>query len=304
MIVFPFRGLCVGLLLILLAAEPAWPQRGHHASKNRPNLGRFDLSGKLDRVEGNALMLTTGADFTWILRPKPKVEISLTGKAVPAFLAPGQAVVFFAKLDTRRGTTVEEVRRLTVFVPDKKRPLGIRPDLGFGDLEKASFGEQVDTGEVKSREGEPRTPESRTTSPHGAPSAAKSGKHVPKEAAAKDVGSFVVCGRIVSTNKGTLRVLVANNVFFKQTELTVTIAQDANIAVELSGLPALALLQQGDHIQASGDQTGPGLGEASSLRFRIDRLLGTPADAKKPSDKRRNENRGRKKGQNDSPLAE
>lgn len=300
---FPIRGLCVGILLILLAAEPAWPQRGHHASKNRPKLGQFDLSGTLDRVEGNALMLTTAADFTWILRPKPKVEIFLTGKAVPAFLAPGQAVVFFAKLDMRRGTTVEEVRRLTVFVPDKKRPLGIRPDLGFADLEKASFGEQLETGEVKSREGEPRTPESRTTSSSRAASA-KSGKHVPKEAASKDVGSFVVCGRILSANKGTLHVLAPNNVFFKQTELTVTIAADANIAVELSGLPVLALLQPGDHVQASGDQMGPGLGETSSLRFRIDRLLGTPADAKKPSGKSRSENRGRKKGQSDSPLAE
>ncbi len=282
---FPFRGLCVAVLLILLAAGPAWPQVGRRSSKKAPKLGQFDLSGKLDGVEGNALMLTTGADFTWILRPKPKVQIFLSGKAAPAFLAPGQAIVFFAKLDTRRGTTVEEVHRLTIFVPDKKRPLGIRPDLGFGDLEKASFGERLETGEVKWPEGEPRTPQSHTTSPRGAASA-KSEKHVPKEAASKDVNSFVISGRILSANKGTLRVLAPNNVFLKQTELTVTVAQDANIAVELSGLPALALIQQGDHVQASGDQMGPGLGEASSLRFRIDRLLGAPADAKKPSEKR------------------
>jgi hypothetical protein len=298
MIVFPFRGLCVGVLLILLAAGPAWPQRGHHASKNRPKLGQFDLSGTLDRVEGNALMLTTAADFTWILRPKPKVDIFLSGKAAPAFLAPGQAVVFLAKLDTRRGTTVEEVHRLTVFVPDKKRPLGIRPDLGFGDLEKASFGEQLETGEVKWPEGEPRTPQSRSTSRRGAASA-KSEKHVPKEAASKDVDSFVISGRILSVNKGTLRVL-APNVFLKQTELTVTIAADANIAVELTGLPALALVQQGDHVQASGDQTGPGLGEAASLRLRIDRLLGAPAAAKKPNEKRGGKGvRGEKEGTRD-----
>jgi hypothetical protein len=288
---FPFCRLCVGVLLVLAAVEPAWAQRGHRSSKNRPNLGHFDLSGTLDRVEGNALMLTTGANYTWILRPKPKVEIFLSGKAVPAFLAPGLAVVFFAKLDTRRGTSVESVRRLTVFIPDKRRPLGIRPDLGFADLEKASYGERLETAEVGWREGEPQTTRSRSTSANAAASAVKSEKRAAKEAATKDVDSFVVSGRILSVNRQELVVLVPNNLFFKQTKLSVTVAQDANIAVELTGLPALALIQQGDHVQASGEQMGIGLGEASSLRFRIDRLLGAPVETKKTKEKKRSEKR-------------
>ena len=290
--VFPFRRLCIAVLLILLAAEPAWPQRGRRTSKNPPRLGQFELSGTLDRVTDNALMLTTGAGYTWILRPKPKVKISVSGKAVPAFLACGQTIIFFAKLDTRRGTTVEEVRRLTVFLPDKKRPLGIRPDLGFADLEKASFGERLETAEVGWPEGEPQTIRSRTTSPDAAASAAKSKKHAAKEAACKDVDSFVVGGIILSANKGELLVQVPNNVFFQQTKLRVAVAREADIAVELIGPQALlTLVRPGDHVQASGDQMGPGLGEASSLRFRIDRLLGTPADEKKPGEKRRSENR-------------
>jgi hypothetical protein len=280
-----YRGLCLGFLLILLAAQPAWPQGIRRTPKNPPKFPQFNLSGTLDRIEVNELALTTAAGYTWILRPKSKVQVHLSGKATPEFLAPGQVIAFFAKLDTQSGTAIEEVRRLTVFIPNEKRPLGIQPDLGFGDLEKATFEELRQTKDAKRPDGTPQVSESESMSPSAAAPAVKQGKHASKKILPKNVDSFVVCGTIQSVKKGELVVLAPSDGFVKQNKLTVSIARDADITVDLIGPPALlVLVRPGDHVQASGDQTGEGRGDAKDLRIRVDRLLGAANDAKKPSE--------------------
>jgi hypothetical protein len=283
-IMFHFRGLCLGVLVILLAADPACPQGIRRGQKNQPQKApQFNLSGTLDGIEGNALRLTTGAGYAWILRPAPKVQIHLSGKAVPAFLAPGQAIAFFAKLDTRRGATVEAVRRLIVFTPNEKRPFGIQPDLGFGDLEKETFGKLQQTEEPKRPDGKPPVSEAESISSSGAP-ATKQGKHAAKRTPPQSVDSFIVRGKILSVKKGELLVGVPNNGFVKKPTLIVEVAEDADITVDLVGPPALlVLVQPGDHVQASGDQTGEGRGDARDLRVRTERLLGVSPEAKKPS---------------------
>ena len=284
-----FRPLYLGILLILLAVEPAWPQGIRRTPKNPPKPPQFNLSGTLNRIEGNELMLTTAAGYTWILRAKPKVrvQVHLRGKAFPTFLAPGQTIAFFAKLDTRFGTAIEEVRRLTVFTPNEKCQLGIQPDLGFGDLEKATFEEQRQTENPQRPDDKPRISEFDSTSANGATPEVKQGKHPLRKIPPKNIESFIVHGTIQSLKKGELIVSVPPNAFVKQTKLTVAIAEDADITVELVGPPTLlVLVRPGDHLQASGDQTGEGRGDATDLRFRIDRILGSPPDAKKPSDKR------------------
>jgi hypothetical protein len=280
-----FRGLCLGVLVILLAADAACPQGIRRAPKGTPKKApQFNLSGTLDRIEGNALVLTTGANYTWVLRPAAKVQIYLSGKAVPAFLASGQTIAFFAKLDTRRGATVEPVRRLIVFTPTEKRPFGIQPDLGFGDLEKETFEKLQQTEGPKQPDAKPPVSESESIASDGAP-AAKQGKNAAKRTSPKDVNSFIVRGKILSVKKGgELLVGIPNNGFVKKPTLLVEVANDADITVDLVGPPALLVfVQPGDHIQASGDQTGEARGDARDLRIRTDRLLGVPSEAKKPS---------------------
>ncbi|MBN2577775.1 MAG: hypothetical protein JXB10_02200 [Pirellulales bacterium] len=273
-----FRGFCLAMLLGLATAGPGWAQGIRRSPRQPPKLPEFNLSGKLDRIVGNRIALTTEAGFTWIVQPKPKVEIHLTGKAVPAFLAPGQCVAFWAKLDKRRCVTLEPVRRLTVFTPDKRRQFGIQPDLGFGELEKET---------LEKRKGSPDPAPPRDESPAGRPASGGQQKPgTPQKVLPANVESFIVHGRILSAKKGELLVQVPNNVYVKP-RLKIAVAEDAKIDVELAGLPALALVQPGDHVQARGEQVGEGLGYANILAFRAERPLGAPPEAKKPPPKKK-----------------
>ena len=63
--------------------------------------------------------------------------------------------------------------------------------------------------------------------------------------------------------------------------LKVEVDDDADIDVELTGVPALALVKPGDYIQARGDQTGEGLGYTNHLTFKLEQPLDPPAAEKK-----------------------
>ncbi len=104
-----------------------------------PELPKFNLSGTVEHIDRGHIELKTDAGYTWVLMPKRDLKVELTGKSKPAILAPGQYVEFLAKLDAHRGVTVEQVVRLTIFTPDKRRMPGIMPDLGFGDMERATL---------------------------------------------------------------------------------------------------------------------------------------------------------------------
>jgi hypothetical protein len=280
------RWLCLAILLIPLTADPGWPQGTRRTPKPPPKAPPFELSGTFQRVEGDVVVMRTAAGYTWYLRPAPKVQIHFVGKATPAFLTSGQAVAFFAKLDKRRGETVEEVQRLTVFTPNEKRQFGIQPDLGFGDLERKSFEERQRNEALKRSPGVLSSPGVASTATTGVPPAQKeerTKKRPPSRSG--DVDSFIVRGRILSATKGELLVEVPDNGFVRN-RLTVEIADTADVSVELDGLPVLLLGQPGDHVQASGDQVAEGRGFAKDLRFRAARVLGAQTDGKKPRGKK------------------
>jgi hypothetical protein len=273
---------CLLVLLLVTAASPAWAQGVRRRPRKAPELPKFNLSGTLDRFEGGRVVLTTEAGFTWILQPTRNVQVELTGKAVPAFLAPGYFIAFLAKLDTRHGLGVDKVDRLTVFMPDKRRQPGIQPDLGFGDLEKETLKKHRGDQDGATAEG-PRS--AGKHGPPGAGNAGKPGRSAAAKPATASVDSFLIHGKIVSIEKGKYLVQVPNNPFVKP-DLKIEVAADAEIDVELRGVPALALVQPGDHVQARGDQVGEGLGYAHLFRFRSAQPLGTPPPRKKPPARR------------------
>jgi len=278
-----FRELFLSIFLLLFAANPAWPQGIRRIPRKPPELPKFNLSGTLDRLDGRRIVLTTEAGYTWILQPKRNLQVELTGKAKPAFLAPGQFIAFLAKLDTKRGTTVEKVARLTVFLPDKRRQPGILPDLGFGDLEKETLTKRQ--GSLTETLGNnPSAARSELSAASGSAPGGKKGRSAAAKVSTANIESFVIHGKIISIKKGRLLVQVPENMFVKPS-LKVEVAEDANIDVELSGVSALAFVRPGDHIQARGDQIGEGMGYANILTFRLAQPLGTPPLPKKPPPK-------------------
>jgi hypothetical protein len=279
-----FRGLCLVILLFLSGANLGLSQGIRRIPRKPPELPQFNLSGTLDRLEVNYIELTTEAGYTWILQPMKKVQIRLTGKATPAFLAPGQCVAFLARLDMRRGATVEQVRRLTVFTPDKRRQFGIQPDLGFADLEKETFEKRPNSQGAAISENKPSAARSGSSSAGSSAPDGIRGRRTPVKVLPENIETFIVHGRIVSMEKGDLFVQVPNNVYVKS-NLKIAVAEDADIDVELAGVPALTLVRPGDHVQARGDQIGEGLGFVNNLTFRVVQPLGKPLDTKKPPSK-------------------
>jgi hypothetical protein len=271
------RALHLSILLVLLAAEPALAQGNR---RKPPTLPRFDLSGTLKSFDGNRVVLTTEAGYTWVLQPKPDLVVELTGKAKPAFLAPAQFVAFLAKLDKRRGEAVEKVTRMTVFTPDKRRQPGILPDLGFGDLEKRTRTEHPGSGETSSSGHRPAAPTSKSPA---AGSASDSGQEqvAATKPSAANIESFAIHGRITSVKNGKLLIQVPANPFVNSS-LKAEVADDAEIDVELTGILALGLVQPGDHVQARGDQVGEGMGYVNHLTFCLAQPLGMAPLPKKP----------------------
>jgi hypothetical protein len=179
-------------------------------------------------------------------------------------------------LDLRRGTAIEPVVRITVFTPDRRRQPAILPDLGFGEMEKKT---------IEKHRGEEYERTSVGKAESSAANAATTGSSTKGSGDSKTTTpraeSFAVHGRIVSVDRGELLVQVPANPFVKSTNLKVTVAHDADIDVELVGVQVLSLVQPGDHIQASGNQLGEGLGRADRLTFRSEQRLDAVASPKK-----------------------
>jgi hypothetical protein len=280
-----FQVICIGSLVFLLTVAPVWSQGIHRKPIKPPELPKFDLSGTLEHIERGRIELKTDAGYSWVLMPKRDLKVELTGKAKPKILAPGQFIEFLAKLDMQRGSTVEKVVRMTIFTPDKRRMPGIVPDLGFGDMEKATL-RKNHQGESESP-ADSKQPPTKSDSPNEkdyVPGGKNQGKSATKTVNSK-IESFAIQGQITAVAKnGKLTVQIPENPFTK-TSLTIEVDDDADINVELNDISALLLVNPGDHIQASGDQTGEGMGFTNHLTIRLTQVLGTSQPAKKPSPK-------------------
>ena len=242
------RSICWAMAFIFL-----WPAdriRAQPAPQAQP-LPTFNLSGTLNALNANGFVLTTEAGFTWLLQAKRDTKVELTGKAKPAFLAPGQCVNVFATLDLHEGTMQGKARRLTVFSPGDKRAFGILPDLGFGELEEATRARQQTSEKPPGSTDQTDEAVSKAEPDQVSHSDAKEPQNKRRRPA--KTGSFAINGRIIGVKNGKLTVQVPPNPFVP-TSLTIEVAEDADIDVELTGLSALRLALSGDHIQASGDQ--------------------------------------------------
>jgi hypothetical protein len=292
-----FRFSIRGIAFFLLTASPVWAQVPDRNAK--PELPKFNLSGTVESIDLSRVKLKTDADVEWVLMAKRDMKVELTGKAKPAGLAPGQYVEFLASIDVTRGTTSEKIERMTVFTPDKSRAPGIVPDLGFGDQERATLKKKREDAASAAKDNPPAAAEAASSGDKKyAPGGGESSKPPAKKLLGAKIESFAVHGRIAGIDKkGKLTVQIPENPYTK-TMLLVEVDDAADITVELTGLAALALVQPGDHIQASGQQIGEGMGMADHVTMRLEHVIGeTPPkktakaapEQKKPSPSRKTE---------------
>lgn len=282
------RILTFGLLASFLAA-PACAQVVR-LKPPKVELPKFNLSGTVEHIENGRLDLKTDAGYTWTLVAKRDLKVELTGKSKPTVLAPGQYVEFLAKIDMQKGKTTDDVVRMTIFTPDKRRMPGIMPDLGFGDQERTTLRKKKDESHSPSEAGdapaksEEAAKEGATGKDGGGKDYVAGGANQPKATKTNSkIESFAIHGRVTGIGKNReITVQVPNNPFTKNS-LIIAVAEDADIDIELNDITALLLARPGDHVQARGDQTGEGVGVADHLIIRLSDVLGAaPPDKKSP----------------------
>ncbi|RMF91370.1 MAG: hypothetical protein D6741_16135, partial [Planctomycetota bacterium] len=122
--------------------RPNQQRRPQNRTPSLPaNLPRVEASGTVLGITGGMIQLQTPAGQTWRLMPARECKITVTGKAKPEVLRPGQFVAFVADVDTRTGKVPEKVTQLKIFTVSQQMQLGVFPEgqapLGAGEGEGA-----------------------------------------------------------------------------------------------------------------------------------------------------------------------
>lgn len=234
----------IGLAVaVLVLGSTAWGQR--RGGPQMDQLPQLSVDGTIEDLGGMQLQVKA-ADQSWVLQISPKAKFEVTGKAKAEALAPGMCVEFVAMIEPRTGKIDEKVSRLVICTPDQQRPIGAfagqtlsvgEKKEGGKEAAKPAFGPQpfgpaapagdMDTG-AKGRKG-------RTA--RGAPAAPQ---------------SFLIRGQVTGVKSGKVYVSCPNTQV--KPALSIEVADDAEIDVEVSGATALNFIRVGDQITAKGRQ--------------------------------------------------
>jgi len=273
------------------------------------NLPGLQTTGTVDAVVPGYIRVLTAQNQLIVLQVLPTAKCQLTGNAKPDALAPGFYVRFLAEVNKRKGTVDEKVTSLTIFTPSVTRQPGADEDLGMGTTFGPRPGAELPKAEGKAKPA------------FGAKAAA--GADAAKAAAgavAKGAGGqvFDIRGQITSVSNGKVKLNVPN-VHFRQL-LTVEVAEDANIEVELDDPMGYTLARKGDKIEVQGRLAAGGdRGVAEALDIVLSEPLAAPQDAKKgrartakskrgesdePAEGEKKEGKAEKKADDSAPKAE
>lgn len=244
------------------------------------NLPVLQTTGTVDAVVPGYIRIITAQNQTIVLQVLPAAKCQLTGNAKPDALAPGFYVRFLAEVNKRRGTVDEKITSLTIFTPSVTRQPGADEDLGMGTTFGPRPGSEIAKAEGKAKPA------------FGAKAAADAAKAA-DGAVAKGAGGqvFDIRGQIASVSNGKVKLHVPT-AHFRQL-LTVEVAEDANIEVELDDPMGYTLARKGDKIEVQGRlATGGDRGIAEALDIVLSEPLTAPQDGKKGRAKSAKSKRG------------
>lgn len=244
------------------------------------NLPVLQTTGTVDAVVPGYIRIITAQNQTIVLQVLPTAKCQLTGNAKPDALTPGFYVRFLAEVNKRRGTVDEKITSMTIFTPSITRQPGADEDLGMGTTFGPRPGAEIAKAEGKAKPA------------FGAKAAADAAKAA-VGAGAKGAGGqvFDIRGQITSVSNGKVKIHVPT-MHFRQL-LTVEVAEDANIEVELDDPMGYTLARKGDKIEVQGRlATGGDRGIAEQLDIVLSEPLAAAQDAKKGRAKSAKSKRG------------
>jgi len=215
------RGVVVGLtlgLIVLMSVQElsAQPRRGQNAPP-------IETSGVVEAVMPGYIKMSAGENQTWILQVDPKAKVLVTGTAKFDFLKPGHFISFSGEVDKRKSEVVEKVTKLTIMTPSELKLPTALPSQGGGF--SGVPGANINQGPA-------------------AGAGAKGGPPTER---------FDIVGQFAGVSKKGKATVVAPNQYFKAA-ISVEIAEDAEIDVELEDPKAYLLAKKGDKIEAKGSQ--------------------------------------------------
>ena len=97
----------------------------------------------------------------------------------------------------------------------------------------------------------------------------------PADKSVPDVATYDICGRVLGFHAGKLTVSVQNR--FLKPKITVDVAADAQIGLDLGDVGDLSLAEPGDKISAAGYCIKPGSCEiVKNVEIALSKPLGPP----------------------------
>lgn len=244
-------------LLPLSEAQGVRPRGDIPPGKNfKPKTEPFMAEGTVQAVLPPRIRMLADSGQQWIVIVDPKATVHVIGTAEPDFLRPGMFIRFTAEID-KRGTVKEKLRRLTIFTPSSKDPVGAWPET------KGPAGSKQAKGKPRFGEGSGSEPAAAT-----APTSAV----------------YSIAGRITRCHKGGLTVRVGRNA------VQVQLAEEPEIGVDFADY---SVAKQGDRISVTKGKMFAGrigLAQAQELTIKLSKPLTLakkkPARTKPPAAKR------------------
>jgi hypothetical protein len=261
----------VGIAAAVVAAALQWNGFGA-----QPALPEMNVAGTIEGVKNGVLVVKTVGKETWAVQVSPQAKVEVKGKVKSAFLSPGQYVQFTATVDTKTGKAEDKVSRLTLFTPNLRVQPGALPDQGFGNL----GGKDKGGGKAGGKDGDKGAfalPPFGGNAPGGfTPGGTTKGRKTRtgggKAPGAVAKQSLDLRGQIGQIKDGVMSVQVPG---FKT--VTVELADDAEVELELEGRAGLAAAIPGATVQLRGQQVGAQaemqFGRANDVQITLSREL-------------------------------
>lgn len=233
---------------------------------------RVEATGTIDAIAGGALRILTPAGQPWQLIPARECQVTVTGKAKPDVVRPGQFVAFTAAVDTRTGKVAEPVNQLTLFTASREQQLGVFPESAMRDDDgKGGAAGGLGPNGLPGGMGGPNQAGALGGPAQQHRPAAPRGMRPQQRATAAPVNPVQrveVRGRIAGISREGVLTVAAPNPYFRA-PIQFTLAEDADIELEITGRAAASLIHKGDTVQASGVQVGPNAAQVRELTVEL-----------------------------------
>jgi hypothetical protein len=252
-------GLMAGFLVSILAPLTlAQGRRGGRERGGAPQGPPVEMTGVIEAVMPGYIKVTGEDTKTWVLQVEPTAKVNVIGKAKPDFLRPGLFVSFSGDVDKRRAVIEEKITKMTLITPSDLKPVGAFPAQGGGGLGGVS-GAAINQGP------------------------AAGGGNEGKKGAGPATERYDICGQYAGAGKKGGATVMAPNPYFKAS-ITIEVAEDVDIDVDLSDPKAYLVGKKGDKIEVKGKQVQLTAAIVNDVKISLSEpLSGAQPAGKKPA---------------------